>query len=149
VVKGTTVKLTNSKEKKTMDLRAKIFVIVLSLTMLAFVINLVRRKYLKENYAIFWVVTCLVIGILPLLINYLDKIANTVGIYYPPAFLYLIATILIFLLILHFSVIVSKLSEQNKSLIQDVGILTKRINEIEATSLSGKTNSILEKEVEA
>jgi hypothetical protein len=132
-----------------MDLRAKIFVIVLSLSMLAFVINLVRRKYLKENYAIFWVVTCLVIGILPLLINYLDRVANAVGIYYPPAFLYLIATIMIFMLILHFSVIVSKLSEQNKSLIQDLGILTKRINELEAVSLPDKANSTLKKEAEA
>jgi hypothetical protein len=131
-----------------MDLRAKIFVIVLSLTMLAFVINLVRRKYLKENYAIFWVVTCLVIGALPLVINYLDRVANAVGIYYPPAFLYLIATIMIFLLILHFSVIVSKLSEQNKSLIQDVGILTKRITELEGAHFPVKNNSVVKEEVE-
>ena len=114
-----------------MDLRARIFVVILSLSILTFVITLVRRKNLKENYAILWVITCIVLSAVPLLIDYLDRAAYAVGIDYPPAFLYLIAIIFIFILILHFSVIVSKLSEQNKSLIQDFGIMEKKVADLE------------------
>lgn len=120
-----------------MDLRARIFVIILSLGILTFVINLVRRKNLKENYAILWVVTCIVLTTIPLFINYLDKAAYAIGIYYPPAFIYLIAMIFILVLILHFSVIVSKLSEHNKNLIQDQGILEKKFQDLEAQLQQG------------
>lgn len=114
-----------------MDIRARIFVAIISLSLLIFIINLVRRKYLKENYAIFWVITALGLIIAPLIINYLDKLAYAIGIYYPPAFIYMLAIVFIITLILHFSVIVSKLSEQNKNLIQDLGILEKKVKDLE------------------
>lgn len=114
-----------------MDLRARIFVVILSLGILAIVINLVRRKNLKENYAILWVITCVVLTAVPLFINYLDKVSYAIGITYPPAFIYLIALIFILVLNLHFSVTVSKLSEQNKNLIQDQGILEKKVQDLE------------------
>ncbi len=117
-----------------MDLRARVFVVSISLGILLFVINLVRKKYLKENYAIMWVLTFLVMSIVPMFINYLDQIAYAVGISYPPALLYLMALMFIFVLILNFSVIVSKLSEQNKTLIQNLGILESKIQQLESKS---------------
>lgn len=124
-----------------MDLRARIFVALLSLAILIFVINLVRRKNLTENYAILWVITCIVLSAVPLFINYLDRVAYAIGIEYPPAFLYLIAIIFIFVLILHFSIIVSKLSGQNKNLVQELGILEKKIQELEVeVTIGSKRN---------
>jgi len=110
---------------------ARLFVALLSFGLLLFVFNLVRRKNLKENYAILWVLTTLMLSAAPLLIDYLDAIAHAVGIYYPPAFIYTMAIMFIIVLLLHFSVIVSKLSEQNKVLIQEQGILEKRVQELE------------------
>jgi hypothetical protein len=123
-----------------MDLRARIFVIAVSFGILLFVLNLVRKKYLKENYAIMWVLTFVIMSIVPLFINYLDKIAYAVGISYPPALLYLMALMFIFVLILHFSVIVSKLSDQNKTLIQELGILESKIKQFESNPNPRITN---------
>lgn len=114
-----------------MTTQARLFVALLSFGLLLFVFNLVRRKNLKENYAILWVLTALVLSAAPLLINYLDELAHAVGIHYPPAFIYTVAIMFIMVLLLNFSVIVSKLSEQNKILIQEQAILKKRILEIE------------------
>ncbi len=114
-----------------MTTHARLFVAMLSFALLLFVINLVRRKNLKENYAILWVLTALILFAAPLLIDYLDALAHAVGIYYPPAFIYTLAIMFLIVLLLNFSVIVSKLSEQNKVLIQEQAILKKRIMEVE------------------
>jgi vacuolar-type H+-ATPase subunit I/STV1 len=114
-----------------MTTHARLFVAVLSLGLLLFVFNLVRRKTLKENYAILWVLTALVMSAAPFLVDYLDELAHAVGIYYPPALIYTVAIMFIIVLLLNFSVIVSKLSEQNKVLIQEQGILKKRVLELE------------------
>lgn len=118
-----------------MDIRARLFVATLSVGLLIFVINLVRRKYLKENYAVLWVITAIVLTLVPLLINYLDQFAYLIGVYYPPAFVYVVAIMFLIVLILHFSIIISKLSEQNKNLIQDLGILEKKVNDLETRLL--------------
>lgn len=110
---------------------ARLFVALLSFALLLFVFNLVRRKNLKENYAILWVLTALALIAAPLLIDYLDELAHALGIYYPPAFIYTLAIMFLIVLLLNFSVIVSGLSEQNKVLIQEQAILKKRITEIE------------------
>lgn len=114
-----------------MTTQARLFVALLSFGLLLFVFNLVRRKNLKENYAILWVLTALVLSAAPLLIDYLDELAHAVGIHYPPAFIYTVAIMFIMVLLLNFSVIVSKLSEQNKVLIQEQGIMKKRILDLE------------------
>ena len=114
-----------------MTIPARLFVALLSFGLLLFVFNLVRRKNLKENYAILWVLTALALSAAPLLIDYLDELAHAVGIHYPPAFIYTVAIMFIIVLLLHFSVIASQLSEQNKVLIQELGILKKRVVELE------------------
>ena len=132
-----------------MDIRARIFVAALSIGLLIFVINLVRRKYLKENYAVLWVITAVGLSLIPLIINYLDQVAYWIGIYYPPTFVNVVAIMFLIILILHFSVIISNLSEQNKNLIQDLGILEKKVNDLETQLLRNHThNSEYEKEVE-
>ena len=114
-----------------MSTHARLFVALLSFGLLLFVFNLVRRKTLKENYAILWILTALVLSAAPFLIDYLDELARAVGIHYPPAFIYTVAIMFIMVLLLNFSVIVSKLSEQNKVMIQEQGILKKRVLELE------------------
>jgi len=53
----------------------------------------------------------------------LDTIALTVGVAYPPALLFFVAFLFLLLIVLHFSVIISSLSEKNKKLSQEIAIL--------------------------
>jgi hypothetical protein len=103
--------------------RTRVFVLLAGIAILLFILNLVRKKQLREQYALLWILAAVVLCLSSVFIGGLEKLSHLVGIYYPPAFLFLIAILLILLLQFHFSTVISSLREQNKSLIQDVGIL--------------------------
>jgi len=61
----------------------------------------------------------------------LDAMAKLAGIFYPPAALFLIGLLFFLVIMLHFSVIISKLYESNKELAQKLAILTWRLKELQ------------------
>ena len=103
--------------------RTRVFVLLAGIAILLFILNLVRKKQLREQYALLWIVASLVLCLSAVFIHGLERLSHLVGIYYPPAFLFLVAILMILILQFHFSTVISNLREQNKSLIQDVGIL--------------------------
>jgi hypothetical protein len=60
----------------------------------------------------------------------LEFIARQVGIFYPPSLLFLIAFIFLLLITLHFSVIISGLSEKNKKLAQEIALLRQTVEDL-------------------
>lgn len=117
-----------------MLLHARIFVIGLSLAVLGFVINLVRTRRLKEEFALLWLLIALILVIAPLSVDLLDAISYAVGIEYPPALWLLIAFIGVLFILFQFSISLSRFTDQIKSLAQDLAILTDRVNELEKQS---------------
>jgi len=109
------------------QLRTRVFVILVGLAILVFILNLVRKKQLREQYALLWILSSIVLCLSAVFIGSVEKVSHLVGIYYPPAFLFLIAILMILVLQFHFSTVISNLREQNKALIQDVGILTSEV----------------------
>ncbi len=109
------------------QLRTRVFVFLAGLAILLFILNLVRKKQLREQYALLWVIASVVLCLSAIFIHGIERLSHLVGIYYPPAFLFLIAILLILLLQFHFSTVISHLKEQNKALIQDVGILASEL----------------------
>jgi hypothetical protein len=95
------------------------------------VIELIRRNHLKERYSLIWLTTSLVLIIFSVWRRLLDYISLKFGIYYPPSFLFLLAITFLIVLLLHFSTIISSLSEKNKRLAQEMGILKARLDRIE------------------
>ncbi len=110
--------------------RTQMFVIVLGIAMLFFVLNLVRRKQLREQYSLLWIASAVVLVLSAIFIRQVDRIAHAIGIYYPPAFLFLVAILVTLVLQFHFSTVISSLREQNKSLTQDLGILSSDVREL-------------------
>jgi hypothetical protein len=94
---------------------------------LVIVIELIRRNRLKERYSLIWLATAVILIFFSIWRRLLDRVALFFGIYYPPSFLFLIAILFLIVLLLHFSTIVSSLSEQNKRLAQEVAILKAAI----------------------
>ena len=109
------------------QLRTRVFVFLAGLAILLFILNLVRKKELREQYALLWIVAAVVLCLAAVFIQGIERLSHLVGIYYPPAFLFLIAILMILLLQFHFSTVISNLKEQNKALIQDVGILASEL----------------------
>ncbi|MDO8445575.1 MAG: DUF2304 domain-containing protein [Deltaproteobacteria bacterium] len=101
----------------------QVIAITFSLSILIAIVDLIRRGRLKEQYSLLWLASSGVLLFLSIWRGLLDKMAQLVGVAYPPSLLFLIAFIFLLLIVLHFSVIISSLSEKNKKLAQEIGLL--------------------------
>jgi hypothetical protein len=107
----------------------KVLAIAGSATVLFLVLELIRRGRLKERYSLLWLFSGIVLLILSLSRDLLGFIARLVGIYYPPSLLFLIAFVFLLLITLHFSAVLSGLSDKNKRLAQELALLRQEMEE--------------------
>jgi hypothetical protein len=114
-----------------MELRIQIVAVVVTAVLLFGVLELVRSRRLLERYAILWLFSALVLFALAIWKGLLAKVAAAVGIYYAPSALFVVAFGFILVLLLHFSVAVSRLSEQSKVMAQRLALLEERNRELE------------------
>lgn len=105
--------------------------IAVTFGLLVVVFELVRRKRLSERYAILWLLAALTLFVLAAWKGLLTSLSHDVGISYPPSALFAVAIGLIAVILLHFSLAVSRLSDQNKLLAQRLGLLQQRVQELE------------------
>lgn len=111
--------------------RTQVFVVLLGITLFLLVLNTVRIKRLREQYSLLWLVAALVLVLSAIFIGSIERLSHLIGIYYPPAFLFLVAILMVLMLQFHFSTVISTLREQNKVLTQDLGILKDQVRELE------------------
>jgi hypothetical protein len=106
--------------------------IAITLGLLLLVFELVRRKRLSERYAILWLIAAVTLLVLAAWKGLLTSLSHDVGISYPPSALFAVAIGLIAMILLHFSLAVSRLSDQNKILAQRLGLLQQRLDQGDA-----------------
>jgi hypothetical protein len=109
-----------------MEVRIQILSIAASAFMLFVVLELVRRRAVLERYALLWLFSGLVLLALSIWKGALENLAQLVGIAYPPNALFLVAFGFVLILLLHFSLAVSRLSDQTKVLAQRLALLEQR-----------------------
>jgi hypothetical protein len=114
-----------------MELRIQLLAIVVSSLLLLIVLELVRRKAFLERYALLWLLSALVLLGLSVWQGFLEELASAIGIAYPPNALFLVAFGFVLVLLLHFSLAVSRLTDQSKVLAQRVALLEQRQRETE------------------
>jgi hypothetical protein len=108
--------------------RVSIFATVASLLLLLVVFELIRSRRLRERYALLWLATGVVLLVLSAWRGGLNTIAGWVGVTtYPPAVLFAVAALFILLVLLHYSTVISKLSDQSTILAQRVALLEERL----------------------
>jgi len=115
-----------------MHTRVWLISLVGSLGLLLLIVELVRRRKLKEKYSLLWLFTAVVLLVLTLSPGLLDRLSTMIGIYYSPSAFFLMAFFFLMLITLQFSVVISKLSERNKALAQEVALLKMRLDELDA-----------------
>jgi len=103
--------------------RFQILAIISSLSMLLFILELVRRGKLREKYALLWLAASTVICLLSIFRDALDTSAHLLGVAYPPAFLFMVAICFGMMILLHFSIVISSLTDKIKTLAQEIAIL--------------------------
>jgi di/tricarboxylate transporter len=113
-------------------LKVMIIASAISVGLLAIIFELIRRRHLRERYALVWILTGAVLLTLALWRRGLNTLASWVGVKtYPPSVF--IAAILFFVLVLllHFSIVLSRLSDQNVALAQKLALLETQMLEHE------------------
>jgi hypothetical protein len=110
----------------------RVEVIAVAVLICAVIFELIRRKHLMERYAILWLFLGVTILVLAAWKGLLTTLSHAAGIYYPPAALFAIAFVFVLALLLHFSVVLSRLSDQNKILAQRLALLQQRLDEEES-----------------
>jgi hypothetical protein len=113
-----------------LDLRIHIVSIVSAVAVFAVVFELVRRRRLMERYALLWLLSATTLLVLSVWSGLLSLVADAVGIAYPPNALFLVALGVVLVLLLHFSLVISALTDQTKVLAQRLGMLQQQVDEL-------------------
>lgn len=107
---------------------------------LILIVELIRRGRLKEKYSLLWLFAGTVLLVFSSSRALLEFAAHVFGVYYPPSFLFLLAFLFLLLITLHFSVVLSGLSDKNKQLAQELALLRQEM-EVVAERMAKKQDS--------
>jgi hypothetical protein len=107
--------------------RVAVFAAIASALFLLVIFELIRSRRLQERYALLWLVTGSVILLLSVWRDALRMVSQQIGIAYPPSALFIIGFLFILVVLLHYSTVISELSERNVRLAQDIALVEERL----------------------
>jgi hypothetical protein len=119
-----------------MTLRISIMAAIAASLLLVVIFELIRSRRLQERYAILWLLTGVVILVLSIWRSALGQLSDLIGIAYPPTALFILGSFFILLVLLHYSTVISRLSDQNRILAQRLALLESRVAEEAESGLS-------------
>lgn len=107
--------------------RIQIIAIITSFLFLLQVAYLIHRGRLREEYAFIWIICTGIILFFSFWRDGLETMARIMGVYAPPNLVFMGAIFALLVYLLHLSVTVSKLQQQNKTLAQEHALLQQRM----------------------
>jgi hypothetical protein len=120
-----------------LDSRIRIAAVVVTALMVGVVLELVRRRRLAERYALLWMLVSVALLVLAIWNQLLASAADLLHIAVPANFLFIAAFGVAFVLLLHFSVATSRLSEETRVLAQEVARLDEELRAARAVEANG------------
>jgi hypothetical protein len=111
--------------------RVEVFSILGCVVLLFSLLELLRRRRLKERYSVLWFVTSFVLLVFTLRRQWLEDLSTLLGVYYPPTALFLILVFFMLIILIHFSTVISELLNDKQILTQSLAILETRVRELE------------------
>jgi hypothetical protein len=109
--------------------RVSIAAAIAAALLLLVIFELIRSRRLQERYALLWLLTGIVIFVFAVWRGLLSEVSDLVGIAYPPSALFIMAAFFVLIVLLHYSTVISKLSDQNRILAQRLGLLEHQLRE--------------------
>ncbi|MCR5202475.1 MAG: DUF2304 domain-containing protein [Lachnospiraceae bacterium] len=113
-----------------MSIKLQIIVAVLVLLMLLYIIRMISKKKIDIRYALRWMALCIIVlvfDIFPKMFNWLSKV---IGIQLPSNMIFMVAIILLITTMFALTTNVSRISQKNTRLIQEVALLRDEIDKI-------------------
>ena len=119
-------------------MRIQIISIIGSLIFMFFIVELIRRKKLKEAYALIWGIMSILFFILACWVQGLGFVSGVIGIEYAPATLFLVLLVTVLLILIQFSVIISGQVDKIKKLSQELALLKEQLAKLEKNKKNDK-----------
>ncbi len=104
------------------------FVIVIALLIALSVVWYVRRWRLKEQYSVLWLVLAAGMVVASAAPGLVEWFAARLDVIYAPSVLFFLALALVMVILFHYSLEISRLSHQNQTLAQELGLLRSRLD---------------------
>lgn len=99
-----------------------------SVLLLLFIAYLIRGRRIRVGYGLIWLFWGAFFLFFSVWRDGLDQLSRALGVSYAPAALFLIMISGVFLLLIQFSVIISRLSRENRVLTQEIALLRARVD---------------------
>ena len=106
--------------------QVQLIAIIASILFILFIARLIVKGKLREEYAIIWIISSVILIVFSFWSNGLDYITKLIGFALPSNLIFTGAIFAILIYLLHLSVVVSKLQEQNKTLAQEIALLKEK-----------------------
>jgi hypothetical protein len=106
-----------------MNGQIELIAVAVSLGYLLFIARLVRRRQLREKYAMLWMAVGATTVVVSLSRGPMDRLARALGIQYGPTILFLVAIIFLMAVVAHLSWEVSRLEERTRRMAEELALM--------------------------
>ena len=122
--------------------RQQIVALIVSIALLVLIVELVRRRRLREEYSVLWILTAVGIFVLAVWYDLLVSLTHLIGAVLPTSTLFFFSLLFLVLLCLQFSVRISKLDEQVKELAQTLALRERRNRRVRKTGVKAASRAL-------
>lgn len=132
-----------------MSLRQQIFALVASAALLVFVVEMVRRRRLREEYSWLWIATAVAVLILVLWFGLLEWLTHLIGAVVPVSTLFVFGILFLLMTNIYFSIKVSTLTNQVKNMAQRLAITDHYVQEMREGAMHNTQATVNDAEEES
>jgi hypothetical protein len=117
-------------------MKLNILTFIVGVLLLIVIFELLRRRQLREKYAVLWIVVG--IGVIPLALfpRGLDTVARLIGVASGVSLVLFLGILLLLLICTHLSWEVSRLEEETRTLAEEVALIRTRLGQLDSRELS-------------
>lgn len=119
-----------------LPVRQQIFALIVGITVAIFILEMVRRRKLREEYSWLWLLTALCIVVLAVWYDLLVFLTRMIGAVLPTTTLFILGLIFLLLIALYSSTKISILTDKVNKLAQELAILKEEIRRDKDKKLS-------------
>jgi hypothetical protein len=118
--------------------RLQAVAIIITVGLVVLVIELIRRRKLMERYSLLWLLAAVVLLVLAIFGDLLAQFSSAIGIATPSNALFAAAIGFLVLLVLHFSITISRLTDESKVLAQRLALAEERLHRLDGSPDEGE-----------
>lgn len=112
-----------------MTAHQKVFAVIVSFLLFIFIVELLRRRRLKEEYSWLWILTAISMIVMVLWYRPLVYISKLIGAVTPVTTLFIFSILFLLVISIHYSMIITRLTQQIKDLTQELAILKSELKD--------------------